>query len=99
MLLRLALVKSDISEERITSNIRVIKIGDLGTTLIVTSNRNMLRFLVTATVAPTSPILVILMMEVISSSETSGATRRNIPDYGILQSHARENLKSYTVAN
>jgi hypothetical protein len=40
------------------------------------------RWLVTANVAPSSPILVTLMMEELSSSETSvltRATRRNIP--------------------
>jgi hypothetical protein len=38
------------------------------------------------------------MMEVIRSSETSaliGATRRNIPEDGILHSHCRENFKPY----
>jgi hypothetical protein len=43
MLGRAALVRTDVSEERSTSIIRVTKIGELGTTLAVTSNRRMLR--------------------------------------------------------
>jgi hypothetical protein len=67
------------------------------------------RLLVTASIIPSSPILVALVKEmlrssftlvkeVLRSSETSvltRATRRNIPQDTILHSHRRENLKSY----
>jgi hypothetical protein len=39
MLRRVALVRTDVSEELIVSFIRVSRIGELGTTLDVTSNR------------------------------------------------------------
>jgi hypothetical protein len=42
MLRRLALVRTDVSEERSASIIRVTRIGELGT-LAVTSNRRTLR--------------------------------------------------------
>jgi hypothetical protein len=45
-----------------------------------------------------SSILVTLMMQALGSSETSVlkiATRRNIPEDGILHSHRSEELKSY----
>jgi hypothetical protein len=39
MLRRVALARTDVSEERSASIIRVTRIGELGTTLAVTSNR------------------------------------------------------------
>jgi hypothetical protein len=102
MLRRVALVRTDISEELNAVIIRVTRIGLLGTTLAVTSNRRtqrrVCRLLVTAIFVPTSLLLVTLMMEALSFFETSvlpRTTRCNISENGILPGHRRENLKSY----
>jgi hypothetical protein len=96
MLHRVALVGTDVSDEPTASIIRVTRLGELGTMYTVLL-RSVGRLLITANV-PSSPILVTLMMEGLRSSETPllrRATRRNIPEEGILPSHRRENLKYY----
>jgi hypothetical protein len=71
ILRRLALVRTEVSEERCSFIIRVTRKSKLGTTLAVTSYA-------------AKEILCI-----------TRATRRNIPEDGILHSHCCENLKSY----
>jgi hypothetical protein len=73
---------------RIASIIKVTRIGALGTTITEMFIRSVLLLLVTANIVPRSPILVTLMLEAISFSETSvitRATRRHIPQNSILQ--------------
>jgi hypothetical protein len=96
MLRRVALVRTDVSEELSASNIKVTRIGELRTTSSVTINRLWLP--VTANVVPSSVILVTLMMEELGSFETSvftRPTRRNIPEASIVHSHRSKILKSY----
>jgi hypothetical protein len=84
MLCHLALVRADVSEE-LSAFIRVIRIGELGT-FAVTSNRHMLQRNTKCANIPSSPVLVILMTEALSSCETlvlTGATGSNIPESGI----------------
>jgi hypothetical protein len=58
MLRRVAVVGTDISEELSASFIRVTRIGELGTTLAVTSNRRTLRRNITAFLRTVHQLLV-----------------------------------------
>jgi hypothetical protein len=92
MLHLIALVRTEVSQEHIASNIRAKRISGLGTTLAVTETqkkRKALQLLVTANAVSSSLILFALMTEAIRSSETSVLTRatwHHIPEEGIFLS-------------
>jgi hypothetical protein len=92
-----AVARTDDSKGSIVTIISVTGISQLGTALIVTSNRSTLRTSVPSlTVITNSSILFTLMMEAIRSSGKSvltRATQRHISGDDIVHSHPRENLK------
>jgi hypothetical protein len=75
ILCRVAVLRTDVSEDLIAFIIRVTRIGELRTTLAVTDNQSTLRrrnqLLATANVVPNLLILLALMTEAICSSESS----------------------------
>jgi hypothetical protein len=91
MLHRVALVRTDVSEDLSASFIRMTRISALRTTLAVSSNRRTLRrnLLVIASVVTSSPILVTVMKEPLRSPETSvltephGVTSQKTPFFNV----------------
>jgi hypothetical protein len=100
MLCSLVLVRTNVSEQSSASIIRVTRIGEVRTTLKLVVFLSVRRLLLTTNDNPCSPIVVTLVMEELLFSGTSvltRATRRTIPEDGILHSHSCENLKPYIV--
>jgi hypothetical protein len=82
---RVALLRKDVPNERVTSIIRLFLLSAV-------------QLIVTVNVGPSSLILLTMMMNVTRFSETSvptTATRRHIPEDGNLHGHHRDNLKPY----
>jgi hypothetical protein len=72
-------IRTDVSEELSASIIRVIRIGELGNIVFVFLHST--RWLLVTANVSSSPNLVTLMMETLSSSETSVVTRATRRSY------------------
>jgi hypothetical protein len=87
MLRRVALVKTDVSEERSTSIIRVTSVGELGTTLAVTTDRCTLRKEKTPSVLTTATRSNIpedgILYKVLFFPPTCDASTQRIIAYGL----------------
>jgi hypothetical protein len=85
MLRRVAIARTNVSEGSITSITKMTRIGELGAPLVVISNLSTL-----LACYPDEGGDTFLRNAVLTR-----ATRRNIPEDGILHSHRRINRKSY----
>jgi hypothetical protein len=103
MLRRVVLVRTDVSEEHIASIITATIIGEIGTSE-VTSNRRTLRrnamcsvrrLLVTANVVPSTPIITLIMKALHPPKRRFLQESHCVIPDGNIDSHRRENLKSY----
>jgi hypothetical protein len=89
-----AIVRTDVSEKDVTSDVSNERISELGTR----NTLSVLQIIVTATIAPNSLSFSTLMVEAKGSSEISAiaiAPRRHIPEDWNLHIHRHENLTSF----
>jgi hypothetical protein len=86
---RVALVRTDVSEELNASFIRVTRIGELGTTRAVTSNRRTLQ------IYRNGDVLIRMMLCSVSSSESAASNSTYLADHTLLFSQQQETQARY----
>jgi hypothetical protein len=89
---RVALVRTDLSEELIASIISVTRFGKLGTPLAVSNSRSTLR-------RNTNSWPCQWRRYVLPERRFLKETLRHVPDDGIICSHRHENLRSQHIIN